>query len=212
MKSVKSRELTPPLFQLVQHRSILDPHNQRAIPGREWHPTFASQGQRCGSQTPCLGSFPRDDLPMLHLRKGWPDSVQNLQAHPSDHGTVLVGHPGMQASCALLYLVQLSHLCILPPIDHLGHQGIPPGLHELCQEEHRGVCYWQSPIRLHRGHTQQPTGTTKSTNLYGSLWFRTKDAAEPRWLHRPLQCLFLLKLGLKMMVTMFRFFDLCLPL
>ena len=27
---------------------------------------------------------------------------------------------------------------------------------------------------------------TKSTNLYASLWFRTKDSAEPRWHRQPL--------------------------
>ena len=32
--------------------------------------------------------------------------------------------------------------------------------------------------------------STLSTNLYASLWFWTKDGAEPRWLHRPLQCWF----------------------
>ena len=45
-----------------------------------------------------------------------------------------------------------------------------------------------------------------STNLYASLWFWTKDAAEQSWLHRPLQCRYLLKLGLKEVVTMFCFF------
>ena len=32
--------------------------------------------------------------------------------------------------------------------------------------------------------------TILSTNLYASLWFWTKDTAEPRRLHRPLQCWF----------------------
>ena len=41
------------------------------------------------------------------------------------------------------------------------------------------------------------TNTNRSTNLYASLWFRTKDAAELRWHHQPLQCWLLLKAGLK---------------
>ena len=45
-----------------------------------------------------------------------------------------------------------------------------------------------------------------STNLYGSLWFRTKDAGEPRRLQRPLQCWFLMILRLKEVVHMFPFF------
>ena len=49
-------------------------------------------------------------------------------------------------------------------------------------------------------------------NLYMSLWFWAKDAAEPRWLHWPLHCWLLLKLEPKEVVTMFCFFYLCLPL
>ena len=45
-----------------------------------------------------------------------------------------------------------------------------------------------------------------STNLYGSLWFGIKDTGQPRWLHRPLQCWFLLLLQLKEVVHMFLFF------
>ena len=39
-----------------------------------------------------------------------------------------------------------------------------------------------------------------STNLYASLWFWTKDPAEPRWLHRPLQYWFPMILGPKEVV------------
>ena len=35
--------------------------------------------------------------------------------------------------------------------------------------------------------TENLTFELTSTNLYASLWFRTKDATEQRWLHRPLQ-------------------------
>ena len=48
---------------------------------------------------------------------------------------------------------------------------------------------------------------TLSTNLYVSPWFQAKDAAELRWLHRPLQFWLLLKLELKeVLVTLFYFF------
>ena len=39
-----------------------------------------------------------------------------------------------------------------------------------------------------------------STNLYASLLFWTKDVAEPRWLHRPLQCWFPMILRPKVVV------------
>ena len=42
-------------------------------------------------------------------------------------------------------------------------------------------------IRMQTRQGQIYPTSLESTNLYASLWFWTKDAAEPRWLHRPLQ-------------------------